>query len=88
MENKNRRIIGFILLIVVLVPIILIGILSNIRTLLLTIGIFSLLFYLNIALTTLGNAFIGRNINPNYDIFWKILFIIISSCCLSLFFTI
>lgn len=86
MENKNRRIIGFILLIIVLVPIILIGILSNIRTLLLTIGIFSLLFYLNIALTTLGNAFIGRNINPNYDIFWKILFMLIASILFGIYF--
>ena len=58
------------------------------KILLLSTGIFSLLMYFNISFTTLANAFIGRDINPNYDIFWKMLFIITTSLTLGIYFNI
>ena len=53
---------------------------------LLMLSVFSLLMFINVSLTTLGNAFIGRNIKMNYDIFWKMLFIILSSVGFGLYF--
>lgn len=58
-----------------------IGFLTNAKTLIFIIGLFSIMMYFNIMITTLANAFIGRDINPNYDIFWKIFFLLIS--CIS-----
>lgn len=49
-------------------------------------GIFSLGMYFHITVTTLSNAFIGRGINVSGDVFWKMLFLIISCLCLSIFF--
>lgn len=72
----------------IVLPIIIIWYVMGLKCLLLVTGIFSLLFYINIATTTLGNAFIGRDINMNYDIFWKILFMILSSVSFGIYFNI
>lgn len=55
---------------------------------LLATGLFSLLMYTHITITTLANAFVGRNIDPNYDVFWKFLFIVIGTICTTLYFTV
>ena len=44
--------------------------------------------WINTALTTLGNAMIGRDVDVNYDIFWKILFIILASAGFGVYFNI
>lgn len=54
----------------------------------LTCSIFFLLLYFNITITTLGNSIANHNINPNYDIFWKLLFIILSSIGFGIYFNI
>lgn len=55
---------------------------------LLAMSLFCLLMWLNVTLTTLGNAFIGRDVDVNYDIFWKILFIILASAGFGVYFNI
>lgn len=49
---------------------------------------FCLLMWVNVTLTTLANAFIGRDIDVEYDIFWKILFILLSSVGFGVYFNI
>lgn len=54
----------------------------------LLISLFSLFMWINTLITTIGNVMIGRDLNPNYDIFWKMLFIIVSSFGFALYFNI
>ena len=86
MKMKNNNLSRIIWTMVIMMILMAWGIVG-LKCLLLTIGIFSLLFYINIVTTTLGNAFIGRDIDMNYDIFWKILFIIISSLSFGIYFS-
>ena len=60
--------------------------LFGLQALILVISIFSLLMFITLTVTTLGNAFIGREIRMNYDIFWKLLFMMISSLGFGIFF--
>ncbi len=60
----------------------------GIKAFILSCSIFSLLFYFNVAITTLGNSFSGRVIDNNYDIFWKLLFISIASIGFGIYFNI
>lgn len=55
---------------------------------LLAMSLFCLLMWFNVTLTTLGNALIGRDVDVNYDIFWKILFIILASVGFGIYFNI
>ena len=55
---------------------------------LLAMSLFCLLMWVNILFTTLGNAFMGKDIDVNYDIFWKILFIILASVGFGIYFNI
>lgn len=84
MNSKKK--LGIILFTIIIFVLLLISIFFHIKVLLLSMAIFSLLFYFNISLTTLGNVFIGRDINPNYDIFWKILFMLIASILFGIYF--
>ena len=52
------------------------------------IGTFSLLMFINISTTTLCNVLVGREIPTENDVFWKVFFILTSSICYSLYFTI
>ena len=88
MKDRIINNIGKIIILSVLLIIILIWVFIGFKSVLLTIGILTLLSYINTAITTLGNAFIGRDININYDIFWKMLFIFISSLCFGIYFNI
>ena len=88
MKNKIINNIGKIIILSAIVIISLIWAFIGFKSVLLTIGILTLLSYINISLTTLGNAFIGRDINVNYDIFWKLLFTFISSLCFGIYFNI
>ena len=88
MKDRIINNIGKIIILSVLLIIILIWVFIGFKSVLLTIGILTLLSYINTAITTLGNAFIGRDININYDIFWKILFIFITSLCFGIYFNI
>lgn len=49
-------------------------------------GMYSFGMYFHITITTLSNAFIGRDINMSGDLFWKIVFLILGCLCLTLFF--
>ena len=49
-------------------------------------GLYSLGMYFHITITTLSNAFVGREINEKGDLFWKIVFLISFCLCLTLFF--
>lgn len=88
MKHKIINNIGKIITLSVIVVISLIWAFIGFKSVLLTIGILTLLSYINTAITTLGNAFIGRDININYDIFWKMLFIFISSLCFGIYFNV
>ena len=48
-------------------------------------GLFSLGMYIKILIMTLGNAFIGREVNVSGDVFWKMLFLIIFCLTMALF---
>lgn len=88
MKDNIINNIGKIITLFVIVIIFMIWVFIGFKSVLLTIGILTLLSYINIAITTLGNAFIGRDINMSYDIFWKMLFIFISSLCFGIYFNI
>lgn len=88
MKDKIISNIGKIIILSAIVIISLIWIFIGFKSVLLTIGILTLLSYINTAITTLGNALIGRDIDMNYDIFWKILFIILSSVSFGIYFNI
>lgn len=87
-KEKKCNIINYIICLHFIIITALLWIFVNFKCVILTIGIFSLLFYINISTTTIANAFIGRSINVNYDIFWKVLFILISSISFGIFFNI
>lgn len=55
------------------------------KAFLLFYGLFSLGMYLHITVTTLTNAFVGREINVKGDIFWKMLFLVIFCLTITLF---
>lgn len=82
-ENFGKILFGSLLSIVALIWIIV-----GFKAALLTGSIFCILMYLNTTLTTLGNAMIGRDVDVNYDIFWKIFFIILSSIGFGVYFNI
>lgn len=88
MKDKIINNIGKIIILSAIVIISLIWIFIGFKSVLLTIGILTLLSYINTSLTTLGNAFIGRDINMNYDIFWKLLFMFITAVCFGVYFNI
>ena len=88
MKEKIINNIGKIILVIVILIAIFMWIFISFKSMLLTIGILTLLSYINITITTLGNAFIGRDINLNYDIFWKMLFIFITSLCFGIYFNV
>lgn len=88
MKNRIINNIGKIIILSVLLIIILIWVFIGFKSVLLTIGILTLLSYINTAITTLGNAFIGRDINMSYDIFWKMLFMFITAVCFGVYFNI
>ena len=48
-------------------------------------SLFSLGMYIHISITTLSNAFIGREVNVNGDVFWKMLFLLIFCLTMALF---
>ncbi len=79
---------GKLLLTFVVGVLIFVGITVSFKAALLTASIFCILMYTNTVLTTLGNAMIGRDIDVNYDIFWKLLFIILSSIGFGIYFNI
>ena len=88
MKEKIINNIGKIILLSVILIAIFMWIFISFKSMLLTIGILTLLSYINITITTLGNAFIGRDINMSYDIFWKMLFIFITSLCFGIYFNV
>jgi len=49
-------------------------------------GLYSIGMYIHITITTLTNAFVGRELNSHGDLFWKMAFLIIGCLCLTLFF--
>ena len=55
------------------------------KTCLLFYSLFSLGMYIHISITTLCNAFIGREVNVSGDVFWKMLFLIIFCLTMALF---
>lgn len=55
------------------------------KSFLLFYGLYSLGMYIHITITTLTNAFIGRDINMKGDVFWKMTFLIIFCLTISLF---
>lgn len=71
-----------------LISCILIWVFVGFKGFLLTFSIFSILMYFNITLTSLANAFIGRGENTILDIVWRILFILLASIGLGIYFNI
>ncbi len=56
------------------------------KALLLFYGLFNVGMYIHLTVTTLSNSFIGRDINAKGDVFWKMLFLTISTLCMTIFF--
>lgn len=57
------------------------------KTFVLYISISSLFMYLHITTTTLCNALVARDFDSKGDLFWKLLFIVVSTVGFSIFFT-
>lgn len=74
--------------IIFVICVVLIWIFGGFKSFLLTFSIFSLLMYFNITLTSLANAFISRGENTVNDIAWRILFIMMASIGLGVYFNI
>ena len=87
-QQNKTNIIWKICFVLIAIIVTLLWVFIGFKSVLLSVGIFSLMFYINIATTTLGNAFIGRNIDPNYDIFWKIFFIVVTALSFGIYFNI
>ena len=51
-------------------------------------GLFSIGMYIHITMTTLAVVLAGRKINSDGDVFWKMLFLILSCLCFALFYAI
>lgn len=79
---------GKILLTSVLMVGMLLWVIIGFKAALFALSSFCMLMWINTTLTTLGNAMIGRDIDVNYDIFWKILFIILASTGFGVYFNI
>ena len=75
-------------LIAAIVALIIVGNVIGIKALVLSISVFSTMMFFNIVMTTLGKAFQYKDINVNYDIFWKLLFITVSSIGFGIYFNI
>lgn len=72
-----------------LISLIILGIMASIsyKTFVLYVSIASLFMYIHITVTTLSNALIARDINSKGDLFWKLLFMTVSTIGFSIFFT-
>ena len=74
-----------VLLIVLLLIALSLWYMFSFKICLLFYGLFSLGMYIHISITTLCNAFIGREVNVSGDVFWKMLFLIIFCLTMALF---
>lgn len=81
----NKTIILFIIYFIILVVL---TITLGFKCALLMFSIISVLMYSHISITTLSNAFMGRNIDADTDAFWKLFFILCSSIGFAIFFAI
>lgn len=81
----NKTIMLFIIYIIVLAVL---AFIFGFKCALLMFSIISILMYSHISITTLSNAFMGRNIDADTDAFWKLFFILCCSIGFSIFFTI
>lgn len=79
------KILNKVLLIVPLLIALCIWYMFSFKICLLFYGLFSLGMYIHISITTLCNAFIGREVNVSGDVFWKMLFLIIFCLTMTLF---
>lgn len=72
-----------------LISLIILGLMASIsyKTFVLYVSIASLFMYIHITVTTLSNALIARDINSKGDLFWKLLFMTVSTIGFSIFFT-
>lgn len=72
-----------------LISLIILGLMASIsyKTFVLYISIASLFMYIHVTVTTLSNALIARDINSKGDLFWKLLFMTVSTIGFSIFFT-
>ena len=86
--TKQNIIFTFLPLLLPLLISIILWITISIKSGLLFYGLFTLGMYIHLTLTTLSNAFIGREIDVKGDTFWKIILLTLSCITLTLFFTI
>lgn len=72
-----------------LISLIILGLMASIsyKTFVLYVSIASLFMYIHITVTTLSNALVARDINSKGDLFWKLLFMTVSTIGFSIFFT-
>lgn len=63
-------------------------IICSIKTSILFCSIYSLGMYVHISITTLCNAFIGKEVNTQGDMFWKMFFLIVFALSFTIFFSI
>ena len=80
-----HKILNKVLLVLPLIISVILWYTFSFKTGLLFYGLFSLGMYIHISITTLCNAFIGREINVSGDVFWKMLFLIIFCLTIALF---
>lgn len=77
-----------ILLSILLILFLFLWLIVNIKTSFLFIGIFSLLMFFNVVITSLSNVMAGKNLPEEGTTFWKLILITISSISLGIVLTI
>lgn len=75
-------------LIFFLLPIILAFVIGSFscKAALLFYSLYSVGMYIHLTVTTLGNAFLAREINIGVDLFWKMFFMFSASICFAIFY--
>lgn len=83
-ENKSIRLIFDFVWIVIIGIFTCLWVFLGFKAFMMALGIGSLFMYITVTVTTACNAFIGRDINPKADLFWRYLFSFLATICLTI----
>lgn len=85
---KKIKLISNLFFIVAIIMIAAIWAMFGLKCVMLSVGLFSFLMFINISATSIANAMISRDFSRYNDVFWKILFIIMCSISIGIYFSI
>lgn len=86
--KNNVNFVSGVLLVLPMITSVILWITFSVKAFLLFIALYSFGMFTHITITTWSNAFIGREVNVQGDIFWKMFFLFIGCLTLTIFFSI